>query len=235
MSEISLTGDQMLSVLECVARHGPIKVAEIAAEIGINRTVAYRLVATLNNRSYITRSAEGYVIGPAVNALFSSGTETLRELAAPVMRDLTIRTGETSLLHELDGDESVVTEQIVGVKHFLRVQMNLGSRFPLAMAAGGMAILAFQSEQMITRALAKSESGITSQDLAQVRAQHYAQSRNILQSGVHGVGVPVRTRDGRVEAALVLVVPEGRNCGLSELVSALHEARARLEAAVGLR
>lgn len=235
MSEISLTGDQMLSVLECVARRGPIKVAELASENGIKRTVAYRLVATLNNRSYITRSAEGYVIGPAVNALFAKGTETLRELAAPVMRDLTILTGETSLLHELDGDESVITEQIVGEKHFLRVQMNLGSRFPLTKAAGGLAILAYQSEQKINRALARSESGITSQDLAQVRARNYAQSRNILQSGVHGIGVPVRTRFGRIEAALVLVVPEGRDCGLNELVTALNEARARLEAAVGLK
>jgi IclR family KDG regulon transcriptional repressor len=235
LSEISLTGDQMLSVLECVARRGPITAAELAAVIGINRTVAYRLLTTLNNRSYITRAAEGYVLGPAVTELLSESPGALRELAAPIMRDLTARTGETSLLHELDGDESVVSEQIVGEKHFLRVQMTLGSRFPLIKAAGGLAILAYQPPAKITRILSKAGGEVTTEDLAQVREQGFARSQNVLQSGVHGIGVPIHTRDGRVQAALVLVVPEGRNCGLSTLVTALNEARARLEDMIGLK
>lgn len=232
MSEISSTGDQMLTILEVVARRGPVTTAQVTAICSINRTVAYRLLTTLNNRSYVVKTKDGYVLGPAVASLLYNQPTQLRELARPIMKDLSQKTGETVVLHELDGDSSIVSDQIVGEKHFLRVEIPIGSRFPLHVAAGGLAILAYQPQAKIERLIKRSNGALTPDMVAEVRANGYAKSSNILQSGVHGIGVPIRDQSGAVQAAMVVVVPTGRNCGFNTLLQSLMDAKNALEATI---
>src|SRR5271156_6105458 len=91
----SQTLDRGLQVLEAVARAGdPLTVAEAAASVGLDRTVAHRLVATLATRGYLQRDGSGgYRLGPTCLALASAITD-LRTMARPFLEKLGDATGE---------------------------------------------------------------------------------------------------------------------------------------------
>src|SRR5687768_13563950 len=85
LAEISLTGDQMLTVLETVAKKGPVSAVEVARACDINRTVAYRLLVTLEQRAYIRRGHDGYILGSAVNELVRQLDRDISAIARPMM------------------------------------------------------------------------------------------------------------------------------------------------------
>ena len=80
MTEFSSTGDMMLSVLECVAAHGPVPAMQCARICVINCTVAHRLLTTLARRLYVVKITGGYVLGPAAMSIAapSASIETCR-------------------------------------------------------------------------------------------------------------------------------------------------------------
>lgn len=210
--EISLTGDQMLTVLEAVAQEGPVSAADIARHCGMNRTVAYRLLTTLAQRGYVRRGEKGYAVGPAALRLARAADSALRQLARPVMDRLAQSTGETVVLHALDGLDAVVVDQALGRRHVVRVEHVPGSRHSLALGASGLALLAHQDEAL--RARLPGSDALAAR-LAAVRANGYATSHDELQLGVHGIAVPILGADGRCEASLAVLLPAAR-AGLLE-------------------
>jgi IclR family KDG regulon transcriptional repressor len=114
LAEISLTGDQMLTVLETVAKKGPVGAADVARTCDINRTVAYRLLVTLEQRAYVRRGHDGYTLGSAINDLVRHLDRDISSIARPLMATLANAVGETVVLHCLNKDEAVVTEQALG-------------------------------------------------------------------------------------------------------------------------
>lgn len=211
MSEISLTGDEMLSVLEMVAENGPVSAAEAARIRGINRTVAHRLLTTLAKRAYVRRTDKGYVLGPALARLSRMTEVGLEEIAKPYMAKLAQSTGETVVLHGIDRLDAVVLAQAVGLKHLVRVEHTPGSRHPLCKGASGWSILAFQPEKIIQRVLKSGDCDPDAEKrIAQVRAEGVAISHDELQMGVHGISAPVFNRAGVCEASIGLLVPAAR-------------------------
>jgi len=230
MTEISSTGDRMLSALETVAECGPVSAAELARRNGINRTVAHRLLTTLQQRSYLRRVAEGYVVGPAVLRLARSVEPLLVAAAMPQMMALADDTGETVVAHVVDGGDAVVVAQALGTRHLVRVQHEEGSRHRLTIGASGRALLAFRSEESINAVLASvSEPQLLRRQLEAVRALGYAESHDELQAGAHGIAVPVRDRHGISQASVAVVVPTGRAQTLNEHIEALLDTSRQIE------
>src|SRR5580704_13806270 len=120
MTEISSTGDQMLTVLLTIARRGPATPTEIASMLNINRTVVHRLVNTLHQRAFLRRRPDGYVVGPMAVRLAETVESDLRRIAMPAMLRLADETGETVVLHSIDGHEAVVIDQAVSERHVVR-------------------------------------------------------------------------------------------------------------------
>src|SRR3712207_6802902 len=50
--------DRALSVLEILAAHGEAGVTEVAAELGVHKSTAFRLVAVLENRGFVEQLAD---------------------------------------------------------------------------------------------------------------------------------------------------------------------------------
>src|SRR3954447_26116734 len=50
--------DRALSVLEILAAHGEVGVTEIAAELGVHKSTAFRLVAVLESRGFVEQLAD---------------------------------------------------------------------------------------------------------------------------------------------------------------------------------
>lgn len=235
MPEISLTGDQMLAVLERVAAEGPIPASAVAQSCGINRTVAYRLLTTLSQRSYVRRTKAGYVLGPTVSRLGRLVDNELRDAAIPVMQALSAGTGETVVLHIIDKDQAVVLTQVIGMHHLVRVDHPIGSKHPLCKGASGWAILAFQERPEIERVFAThGEPAESWERIETIRADGYAISHDELQQGVHGLSAPVMGSNGLCEASLTVLVPGTRAEGLAgyrdQLLAAIRDIAAVLRA-----
>ena len=224
MAEISLTGDQMLTVLETVAHSGPINAADVARSCDINRTVAHRLLSTLAQRAYVRRAPGGYVLGSAVVDLARTLEMDISSVARPYMQRLAERLGETVVLHGLDNDEAVVVEQALGEKHLVRVQHTPGSRHALYQGASGWSLLAFQDECVISRILKRGAKGPEARErLLQIKDAGYAVSHDELQQGVHGIAAPVFDSHSKCTASIGILVPSSRAADIEAYAQRLLE------------
>jgi DNA-binding IclR family transcriptional regulator len=224
LAEISSTGDQMLTVLEAVAKSGPITVADLVRASDMNRTVAHRLLSTLEARSYVRRSPKGYVLGGAVTELARRLEKDISAVAKPHMEKLAERIGETVVLHCLDKDQAMVVEQAIGEKHLVRVQHTPGSRHPLYQGASGWALLAFQDDRTVLRVLKRLENASAARDrIEEVRTNRYAISHDELQMGVHGLAAPLFDEVDTCVASVAILVPAARVDKLQQMLPHLLE------------
>lgn len=237
MSEISLTGDTMLGVLECVAAQGPISASQCARLCAINRTVAHRLLSTLARRLYVVKVAGGYVLGPAAMALSARAQPSIVSAAKPGMIRLAAAVRESVVLHGLADDAAVVLDQALDLTHVVVVRHNPGSRHPLLRGASGWSILAFLPEPQIARQLGTlpaAERQGASDRIAKVRQLGYAHSRDELQFGVHGLAAPICGPDGFAQASVGILVPQSRASNLLGMAGPLMAcAKAIAAAAAG--
>ena len=70
---------------------------ELAAALGVNRTVVYRLVTTLERRALVRRDGRGRLhVGLGILHLAAAVHPVLRDLALPVLRELAEEAGATA-------------------------------------------------------------------------------------------------------------------------------------------
>jgi DNA-binding IclR family transcriptional regulator len=226
--ELSKTADQALAMLEAVAGHGPGSATDLARRVGINRTVAHRLLATLERRRYVRRDPQGYALGMAVLELAGRLAPRLRTAARPALECLAAEFGETAVLSVPDGDDAVAVEQVLGGEHVVVVQYRPGFRHALTRGAHGRALLACADPAQVERLLARSGDGEQAAErLRDTRTRGYAVSRDELQLGASGLAAPVRDLDGRVVASLGVVAPVHRFPDVDRLAAAvMREAAA---------
>lgn len=229
MAEIAQTADHALRILEELGNGDPLSPGELAERLNLNRTVVHRLLATLSARGFVLRQGVLYRPGAALVRLADVLEPDLRKIAAPLMRKLSIDTGESAVLHIADGLEAVVLEQTVGMGHVLQVNHKIGSRHSLSTGASGRAMLAFLPETTIRQVLKKDENPAhLERSLAAVRQLGYALSHDELQTGVHGVATAVLGRDGFAQASLAVLVPVMRAQGIEDHVDALWKCASQI-------
>ena len=143
-AETSQTLDRGLRVLSVLAEtHDGLTVTELASALGVNRTVVYRLVATLEQHRLVRRDARSRLhVGLGVLHLASAVQPVLRDQAAPVLRQLAETLGCTAHLTVADGDEALALAVVEPSWTDFHVSYRVGSRHPLTRGAAGRAILA---------------------------------------------------------------------------------------------
>ena len=183
-AETSQTLDRGLRVLEVLARTpNGLTVTALAAAVGVNRTVVYRLVTTLELHGLVRRDAAGLLhIGLGVLALARGLQPVLRELTAPVLRRLAEDLGMTAHLTVADGGEALAIAVVEPTWTDFHVGYRVGSRHPLGQGAAGRAIL---------RGREPDPSG-------------YVETSGELQAGARGVAAPVLGVEG-LEASVGIV------------------------------
>jgi DNA-binding IclR family transcriptional regulator len=183
-TETSQTLDRGLKVLEVLAGSPQgLTITALAAQVGVNRTVVYRLVATLQDHGLARRDAAGVVhIGLGVLGLARGLQPVLRDLTSPVLRDLAERLGMTAHLTVADGGEALAVAVVEPTWTDFHVAYRVGARHPLGRGAAGRAILIGRS------------SG----------EARYVDTTGELQAGAHGVAAPVMGMEG-LEASVGIV------------------------------
>ncbi|HKA67646.1 MAG TPA: helix-turn-helix domain-containing protein [Actinomycetes bacterium] len=187
--ETSQTLDRGIRVLrELAEAHGGLTVTELAARLGVNRTVMYRLLATLEHHSLVRRDADSRVrLGLGVLGLARRVQPLLRDAALPVLRRLAEEVGATAHLTIADGGEALAVAVVEPSWTDFHVAYRVGSRHPLSSGAAGRAIMLVRSGRSPG---ANSGVGGGSRSATGVAAG-YVVSQGELQPGAHGVAAPV--------------------------------------------
>ncbi|MDX3077299.1 IclR family transcriptional regulator [Streptomyces sp. NPDC088354] len=148
-AETSQTLDRGLRVLKLLADtdHG-LTVTELATKLGVNRTVVYRLLATLEQHSLVRRDLGGRArVGLGVLRLAHQVHPLLREAALPALRSLAEDIGATAHLTLVDGTEALAVAVVEPSWTDYHVAYRTGFRHSLDRGAAGRAILAGRSTQ----------------------------------------------------------------------------------------
>jgi DNA-binding IclR family transcriptional regulator len=214
-----------LAVLDMFTRDRPvIGIAEVSRQLGVHRSTASRLAATLASAGYLEPTAEQgrYRLAAKLSVLgeIAAAGNELGEAALPPLRDLVSRLGETGHLGVLDGAEAV-TVAVVDGWQTVRMHSWVGKRSPAYCSSMGKVLLAdLSQEEVIARypdALlpARTPSTITSRDeltrcLAEARDLGYAADREELEPHLCCVAAPVYGRDGAVVASVSVSGPASR-------------------------
>lgn len=208
VAETSQTLDRGLRLLTLLAdASGGVTVTEMAAALGVNRTVVYRLAATLEQHGMVRRSDDGRLsLGFAVLSLAARVHPLLRHAALPTLRALAEDVGATAHLTVADGGEALAVAVVEPSWTDFHVAYRVGSRHDLRRGAAGRAILA-------------GRSGDAS----------YLSSQGELQPGAQGVAAPV-TGVPSVEASVGVVALTGLDLETvgPRVVAAAREVAARL-------
>ena len=185
--ETSQTLDRGLRALWLLAEADrPMSVTEIATALGLSRTVAYRLVATLEQHRLARRDSAGRVrVGLGLLHLTGRIHRLLALAATPVLRALSEDVGATAHLSVADGSEALAVAVVEPTWTDYHVAYRVGARHALERGAAGRAIL-------LTRSPATAD------------APQFVTSAGELQPGAYGVAAPVRTGGG-VEASIGVV------------------------------
>lgn len=120
---------------------GPMTIAELAAALDVHRSIAYRILRTLEDHRLVVRDASGRVLlGPRLAALARSVQHDLQAAALPELTAVANELAMTAFVAVLDQHE-VVTLVSVEPRHVVAtVAQRPGTRHPLANGAPGIAI-----------------------------------------------------------------------------------------------
>lgn len=143
-AETSQTLDRGVRVLKLLAdSECGLTVTELAARLAVNRTVVYRLLATLEQHGLVRRDIGGRArIGLGVLRLAHRVHPLLREAALPSLRRLAEDLGATAHLTMVDGCEALVVAAVEPTWTDAHIAYRTGQRHPLTGSAAGQAILA---------------------------------------------------------------------------------------------
>lgn len=182
----------------------PMSVAGLADGLGVHRSVAYRLVRTLEDSSLVVRDAAGrYAIGPHVATLARSVASDLQSAARPELQRLADELGMTAFLVVLDRAECVTLLTTEPRTPVASIAQRPGSRHSVLVGAPGIAI------QTLLDAADRQSHGIAgpeADEVAAAREVGYASSQGEVIPGVTAIAAPVA---GAVPAAIAVLFVSG--------------------------
>ena len=215
--------DNALRILQMLRDSGQVRVSDVAAELGIARSTAHRLLAMLVYRDFAVQSEDrSYRPGPAIAAepLRGEPTQRLRQVMRPHMEALCDQVAETINLVVRLGTQTRFLHTVESA-HVLRVGDRQGTVLPAWKTSGGKVLLAELPDTQLTALLrgvsGRPPEGMTAAErrslinqLRLVRDQGYAENIEESESGVCAIGVCVRDRLGDPVAALSVSAPSVR-------------------------
>ncbi len=242
--------DRAITVMELLSRRGWSGVTEVANELGINKSTAYRLLTTLRDRGLVEQDAatEKYRLGFGLVTLASSVTADLdvARCSRPVCDRLAEQTRETVTVAVLEGDDGIILHQSNSGSSALSVSWE-GQHTPLHATAAGKIFLHYMPEDQRRRLLKRplqryTESTIAKpaalrEDLGAGADRGYWYTVEELEAGLNAVAAPIRCATGAVVAAVSVSGPAFRlpEESFEEVGGLTAEAAAEISRCLGLR
>ncbi|MCJ0764895.1 IclR family transcriptional regulator [Variovorax terrae] len=205
----------ILRTLATVGNQGA-PLTSLAYAVGLPNATLHRLLRQLIEER-LAMQIEGsrrYALGPLAYeiGLAAARQFDMRSLFSPVLTELAAQTGETVYLILRSGDEAVCIDIVEGPSPVRIARLRVGSRRPLGLGAGGLAILAALTADEADRVLRtvaatiEREWGLSEaflrKSLQDAQRDGYALIRNRISAGVTAVGRSFSDGLGRVFGAV---------------------------------
>ncbi|HEY2041924.1 MAG TPA: IclR family transcriptional regulator [Jatrophihabitans sp.] len=241
--------DRAVSVLEILARRGAAGVSEVAADIGVHKSTAFRLLNALEDRGLVEQVAGRgkYQLGFGILRLASAipGRLDLVRQGRPVLDQLAIALGETVNLAVIRSHYAVNLDQARG-SAAVAAQNWTGQLTPLHATSSGKVLLAHQNSatrrqlldaaglERFTARTVTTRKALDAQ-LELVLADGYGTTFEEYEDGLNGVAMPVRDHTGEVVAAVSVSGPAYRldKSRISELIEDLRTGVNRISDRMG--
>ncbi|CAM5598208.1 IclR family transcriptional regulator OS=Streptomyces aurantiogriseus OX=66870 GN=GCM10010251_28850 PE=4 SV=1 [Streptomyces aurantiogriseus] len=216
--------DRAISVLEILAQRGEAGVSEVAAEIDVHKSTAFRLLGALEARGLVEQAGERgkYRLGFGIVRLAGAvtGRIDITQQGRPVCERLAEEIGETVNIAVMQEHYAINLYQVRG-PGAVTAHNWVGQLTPLHATSSGKILLAHLPAD--ERAALLTEAGlkkitphtITSKaklekHLAEAREAGYAWTLEELEVGLHAMAAPILDRDGEVIAAVTASGPSYR-------------------------
>ncbi|WP_246076351.1 IclR family transcriptional regulator [Amycolatopsis cihanbeyliensis] len=240
--------DRAISVLELLARNGEAGSTEIAAELGVHKSTASRLLSVLEARGLVEQLGHRgkYAIGFGVVRLAGAaiGRMDLARFGGHTCETLAEELGETVNIAIADEGIAINISQARG-SAAVTTQNWMGRRTPLHATSSGKVLLAYMGEderrQVLEHGLERYTPRTTvslaelAGELERILADGYAACFEELELGLHALAVPIHGPEGAVVASMSASGPAYRlsRQRIGQLVRPLTGAAAELSAQLG--
>lgn len=202
-TSLSKTLDKGLQTLEFVADNpSGVTLAEISRHLGVHRTIAHRLVGTLEHHRLVRRTQSKLILPAAgLIRLAESVDQDLRAVARPLLQDLADKLSATTHLVVTTTAESVQALLVIEpAQADVHIAFRAGQVHPIWRGSAGKAILAARSPQADERA-----------EITAARERGYAVSKGEVIPFGCGVSAAVPSAPGMPEMSIgVTLVDDSR-------------------------
>lgn len=234
--------DRAVTILELLAVHGSAGVTQLARTLGVHKSTASRLIASLERRQLVEQVEERghYRLGVGVLKLAAatSARLDLAQAARSVCRHLASATGETVNLVVLSGGAALYVDQVDGASSVSSYSW-VGQHIPIHATSNGKVLVSERDGPELTRLLGElvaftpstiTDRAVLDAQLAGVRAKGYALAADELDIGLTAVAAPVRDAHGDIVASVSVSGPSFRfdETRIDEILPLLRTAAAEV-------
>lgn len=224
-----------IRALEVLAEAGrPISIADLAAALDVHRSVAYRILRTLEDHGLVRRDSQGLIrLGARMAQLARGVQRDMQTVAMPELTDLANRFAVTAFVGLLDDDDVVTLLSVEPrVATTTSVAQRPGSRHSLLTGAAGLAVRMQMSRAELD---GLRERGLDPDDAA-IRAaiaRGYASSMNEAIPGLSALSVPLPLVDEQLASLTALFLNVGPERDETELVASLRASAHAISSSLG--
>ncbi|TAM71840.1 MAG: IclR family transcriptional regulator [Microbacteriaceae bacterium] len=199
----SQTLSRGIRMLETLAEHGePQSIADLALALDVHRSIAYRILRTLEDHRLVIRDSAGLVqLGPRMAALARGVFHDLQSAALPELTAVANELAMTAFLVVLDQDECVTLVSVEPRHAVATVAQHPGTRHPLSAGAPGIAIQSRLTQQQWA---ALGPDWQMRDEALEARQYGYALSHDEVIPGLRSVAAPLVIA-GQAPAAVAIV------------------------------
>ncbi|MDN6170054.1 MAG: helix-turn-helix domain-containing protein [Micrococcaceae bacterium] len=213
------------------ARPEPPTIAELADELGVHRSIAYRILRTLEDHALVRRDNTGRLEGaPGLASLARGVQRDLQSAALPELTALANELGMTAFLAVWD-PEACITLVSVAPRHSTApVMQRPGSRHPLTHGAPGIAIQSAYSRTGWEEVAPKHPWRAAAE---QARTDGYATSLDEVIPGVSSIAAALQVPGQTPAAVAVVYATAAHDVHADALGRRVAAAAASVEVALG--
>jgi IclR family transcriptional regulator, pca regulon regulatory protein len=234
-----------LLVARAFDRSSPrMRCSEVALKTGLTRAAARRYLLTLRELGYVGSDGDWFYPMPRILELGYSfiSSARLEDFVEPILKRLSDETATAAHFAVLDKNETLCLGSVFSPK-MSGFFISIGARHPAYAGSMGKVLLAGLSDEQLDAYLASiprtahtaetlTSAAALRREVLAARKSGYAVNRGELNTGIVGIAVPVRGKDGSV-AAVVNVnwisVHGIKNAEIKRCLGPLHEAAKQIE------
>ena len=206
-----------LAVIEIFSeRRGRLSITEVAEAVSTTKATARRVLRSLVASGYADFDGRTFDLTPRVLRLGYAylSSQTIIQLAEPVLRELRSKSGLTAMMSVLDGEEIVIVGR-APTNRLVTVRSEIGNRLPAFCTSMGRAILSVLPDAEMERIIrSKRNKPLTTKTetdpkhlidvVKEIQRRGYSLVDQEIENGLVSIAMPVRNaRVGRRYALCV--------------------------------